>query len=178
MSTSKTAEYVLLVTQFDQQIQKKGEPVEYRRYRRGDTLALSSAEAARLLDAKAIAPATVDDPDPDPDTSDADAGADVITGYGAAVGADNAQFDTKFELPSNPADLTSPPAVEPQDNSVAQDGSPADGKAAPLERPKLTATRIVWEQYALERGIDAEALSAMTKREEVIAAVDALDSQS
>ena len=50
------SEYVLLIHLFDEQIQKKGDPVEYRRHRRGAVLTLDSVEAARLLKAKAIAP--------------------------------------------------------------------------------------------------------------------------
>lgn len=60
MSTSSTADYVLLIHLFDQQIQKKGDPVEYRRHRQGDVVTLDSAEARRLLKAKAIAPVEED----------------------------------------------------------------------------------------------------------------------
>ncbi|MFD6518117.1 hypothetical protein [Rhodococcus sp. NPDC060176] len=60
MSTSSTADYVLLIHLFDQQIQKKGDPVEYRRHHQGDVVTLDSAEARRLLKAKAIAPVEED----------------------------------------------------------------------------------------------------------------------
>lgn len=56
-----TADYVLLIHLFDQQIQKKGDPVEYRRHRKGAIVALSDIEAARLLKAKAIAPVAADE---------------------------------------------------------------------------------------------------------------------
>ncbi|WP_144419560.1 hypothetical protein [Rhodococcus sp. ARP2] len=55
------SEYVLLSHLFDQQVQKRGEPVEYRRHHRGDILTLTSGEAARLLKAKAIAPVVADE---------------------------------------------------------------------------------------------------------------------
>ena len=75
MSARETTDYVLLVHQFDQQIHKKGDPVEYRRHRRGDILTLDSAEAARLLKAKAIAPAETETA-PAEDADETGAGAD------------------------------------------------------------------------------------------------------
>lgn len=131
----------------------------------GDTVDLTkeAIELGEAVDAFGVEPVQDSDdldenPDADPD-EDADAGAESNDSEGEANGR---------------VDLA--PSVNAPD--PAESATPVVAAPVPLERPKLTATRIAWEQYALALGIDTAVLSAMTKREEIIAAVDALSTQS
>jgi hypothetical protein len=135
----------------------------------GDTVDLTkeAIELGEAVDAFGIEPVQdSDDLDENPDDDsddDADAGAESNDSEGDDNGDDDGQGDLA-------------PSVDAAD--PAESATPVVAAPVPLERPKLTATRIAWEQYALALGIDTAVLSAMTKREEIIAAVDALSTQS
>ncbi|QDF17102.1 head-tail connector protein [Gordonia phage William] len=122
------ADFVLTASLFEQVVERDahGYPLKVIRHRRGDIVSgLDEADVARLLDAGAIAPVPAENPAivvVDADTVDADT-VDVVSDDDAVVTDDEA------------------PAVAPVPEPTGD-----------LARPKITATKKVWVEYAVARG--------------------------
>ncbi|MDV2474231.1 hypothetical protein F8M49_30075 [Rhodococcus zopfii] len=69
-------------------------------------------------------------------------------------------------MPNAPADVS----AEPADNAAVQQHA----DPAPVQRPKQTASKPAWVEYAVYRGIDRDEAEATEKRD-LIAAIDALN---
>lgn len=71
--------------------------------------------------------------------------------------------------PSPAAAPAAPPAATtPAADTGTAVSDPADDKTAELERPKLTATTAVWQEYAIASGVDPDEVVDMG-RDELIA---------
>ncbi|QDF17451.1 hypothetical protein SEA_PHROSTEDPHLAKE_7 [Gordonia phage PhrostedPhlake] len=155
-------EFVLTASRFDQVIKRddKGFPLKVVRHRRGDLVSdLPDADVARLLAAGAIRPAPGPDDEDDevtvvvPADADADAAVVVAEAQAAAVGAGDADPQAaETEL------------IEAQ-VAAAQTVSELNSQLAEPVRPKITATKKVWVDYAKTRGWKAEDAEKLDKQE-------------
>lgn len=155
MSTFK-----LVALRFDQVIKRnsEGRPIEVIKHRTGSIVSgLDKVEAERLLKAGAIVP--VDD-----DVEDDDA---RIAAEREAANAER-EAAARAEAAREVAERE---AARLQAEQAKQQG--ADQGQAPT-RPKAAATKPLWEAYATSLGIDIAGLD----KDEIIAAVDALGTQS
>ncbi|UVF60281.1 hypothetical protein SEA_MURP_7 [Gordonia phage Murp] len=153
-------EFVLTASRFDQVVKRddKGFPLKVVRHRRGDLVSdLPDAEVARLLAAGAIRPA------PDPDDEDdevtvvvpADADATVVVAEAQAAAVDAGDAD---------AQAAETELIEAQ-VAAAQTVSELNTQLAEPVRPKITATKKVWVEYAVARGWKAEKAEELDKQE-------------
>ncbi|QGJ87253.1 hypothetical protein SEA_WOCKET_7 [Gordonia phage Wocket] len=160
-------EFVLTASRFDQVVERddKGFPLKVVKHRRGDLVFdLPDAEVARLLAAGAIRPA----PDPDdevtevvvPDDEDDEVTEVVVPDDDAAVVEAQAAVDTG----DADAQAAETELIEAQ-VAAAQTVSELNTQLAEPVRPKITATKKVWVEYAVARGWKAEKAEALDKQE-------------
>ncbi|MFC7450546.1 hypothetical protein [Rhodococcus daqingensis] len=139
-------EYLLVALRWDQITSKPGQPTDFRRFRRGDVVELTAAEAQRLLKAGAvrhIAQPELDEIVVDP----GDEGADSQGGGGVDEGDDRQGGNPAVGVEATGGD-TPPPAA-----------------ASQVARPANVAPKQVWVDYAVANGIDRAAAEDMTKAE-------------
>ncbi|AMS03498.1 hypothetical protein SEA_GUACAMOLE_7 [Gordonia phage Guacamole] len=135
------AEFVLTASRFDFVVDRddKGHPIRVIKYRRGDAVTgLPDHQVSRLLAAGAIAPA-----------------AEVEEVVDAAQNLDQATA----ELADAQTD------VEEARGDAATSVSELNTQLAEPVRPKITATKKVWVEYAVARGWKAEDAEKLDKQE-------------
>ncbi|MFE5699970.1 hypothetical protein [Rhodococcus koreensis] len=135
-----------------------GPPVGYVRHRRGAVVDVPDEHVERLLRIGAIAPV-------EPEAADED---------GPASGDESPSGD---ETPGS-ADDDAPvvPAAADDAASSSEDAAAADQPDAPVtvaevERPKQAASKAIWVEYAVARGMDRDDAEAFEKRD-LIAELD------
>lgn len=139
-----------------------GPPDLYVRHRRGAVVDVPDEHVARLLRIGAIAP--VEEAAPDDDASDSTAD------DGTAPAGDDAPAVPDDGVPADPAQEDPTPAAESEaDTAVAQPDQQVT--VADLERPKQAASKAIWVEYAVARGMDRDAAEELDKRE-LIAELD------
>ena len=129
----------------------------YVRHLRGEVFDVPDKHLDRLLRIGALAP--VDDEvaeSDDAETVDEDSAYDVIVPTD-----DNSGNDVDSESDSDAAEKETDTDVPPAPDDVAP--------APDIERPKQTAGKPAWVDYAVERGMDRDDAEALDKRELIAA---------
>ncbi|AVP42233.1 hypothetical protein SEA_FENRY_7 [Gordonia phage Fenry] len=137
------AEFVLTASRFDFVVERddKGHPIRVIKYRRGDAVTgLPDHQVSRLLAAGAIAPA-----------------AEVEEVVDAAQNLEQATAEL--------ADAQTETDVEEARGDAATTVSELNSQLAEPARPKITATKKVWVDYAKTRGWKAEDAEKLDKQE-------------
>ncbi|WP_368681039.1 hypothetical protein R1X32_42750 [Rhodococcus opacus] len=130
-----------------------GPPVGYVRHRRGAVVDVPDEHVERLLRIGAIAPV-------EPDTAE-----DESSGNDEASPG-NETPESADETPVVPA-TTDVPAGD----TASADQPDASVEVADVERPKQAASKAIWVEYAVARGMDRDDAEAFEKRD-LIAELD------
>ncbi|WP_027500411.1 hypothetical protein [Rhodococcus sp. UNC363MFTsu5.1] len=144
-------EYLLVALQWDQITSKPGQPTDFRRFRRGDVVELTAAEAQRLLKAGAVR--HIVQPEVGPDEIVVDPGDD---------GADD---DQRGSTPDEGDGSQGGIPAGGVEGTAGDDNAPPASAAAQMTRPANVAPKPVWVDYAVANGIDRAAAEDMTKAE-------------
>ncbi|MFF0816629.1 hypothetical protein ACFYVR_15980 [Rhodococcus sp. NPDC003318] len=134
-----------------------GPPTGYVRHRRGAVVDVPDEHVARLLRIGAIVP-----------IEEAATGDDGTDDDGTAPTGDDAPGVADDGAPADPVQ-EDPTSTLEADTSVAQPDQQVT--VADLERPKQAASKAIWVEYAVARGMDRDAAEELDKRE-LIAELD------
>ncbi|WKN53775.1 hypothetical protein HJ581_0008185 [Rhodococcus opacus] len=131
-----------------------GPPVGYVRHRRGAVVDVPDEHVERLLRVGAIAPV---EPEASGDEARDDAAGDETPG----------SADDSTPVVPAPTDDTAPST----EDTASADHPDSPAAVAEVERPKQTAAKPVWVEYAVARGMNRDDAEALDKRE-LIAELD------
>ncbi|QEA10775.1 head-tail connector [Mycobacterium phage Weirdo19] len=147
MSAAKAGTYVLAASAF-YRVEGEGDEATRRRYKRGDRVQLSKAEAARLAVPTRLAPAAFVKASDDVEVAP---GADLVTSPPLAVNRTSeanqliAEANSGIDLGGGAVSVPTPADTEPTGGALV------DGK------PAKSATLDVWREYAVKVGAVTEA---------------------
>ncbi|MDM2446226.1 hypothetical protein PP556_14525 [Mycobacteroides abscessus] len=155
MSAAKAGTYVLAASAF-YRVEGEGDEKVRRRYKRGDKVALSKAEAARLTVGSRLAPASfvkADDAEVDP-------GDDLATAPEGAVNRESEANQLQAEANTG---LNTQQGLDESAAIPTTDGAP-DGSPTGDGRPAKSATVEVWKAYAVQvEAVTEEEAGNLTK---------------
>ncbi|MFN6543558.1 hypothetical protein [Mycolicibacterium nivoides] len=157
MSAAKAGTYVLAASAF-YRVEGEGDERVRRRYKRGDKVVLSKAEAARLAVASRLAPAAFVKAG---DAEDVEPGDDLATAPEAPVNRESEANQLQAEANTG---LNEPPAGLDESTAIpTTDGAP-DGPPTGDGRPAKSATVEVWKAYAVQvEAVTEEEAGNLTK---------------
>lgn len=155
VSAAKAGTYVLAASAF-YRVEGEGDEKVRRRYKRGDKVALSKAEAARLTVGSRLAPASfvkADDAEVDP-------GDDLATAPEGAVNRESEANQLQAEANTG---LNTQQGLDESAAIPTTDGAP-DGSPTGDGRPAKSATVEVWKAYAVQvEAVTEEEAGNLTK---------------
>ena len=157
MSAAKAGTYVLAASTF-YRVEGEGDERVRRRYKRGDKVVLSKAEAARLSVASRLAPAAFVKASGSVEVQPGD---DLATAPDGAVNRESEANQLQAE--ANTGLNTDPDGLGEGTTIPTTDGAP-DGPPAGDGRPAKSATVEVWKAYAVQvEAVTEEEAGNLTK---------------